>query len=189
MNIQDNHVITLSLELRLSDGETITDGEETVEYLHGGYDNIFPKLEEALQTKSVGDFVELALDPEDAFGDYDSDLIRVEERALFPDELQVGMSFEGVPESLEHEAEDSTEDIAEDEENINDDEALIYTVTDIADGKVVLDANHPFAGERIWVRAKVQAARAASEEEIEHGHVHGAHGVSHGESSKDDTVH
>jgi FKBP-type peptidyl-prolyl cis-trans isomerase SlyD len=167
MQVHANCVITLDVEMRLTNGEDVTDDLETIEYLHGGYDNIFPKLEEALESKAIGEIVEMSLDPEDAFGDYDPELLRVEERKLFPKELQIGMNFEGVP-SDEEEADGEDED-----------EGIIFTVTDIEDDKVILDGNHPLAGERLWVRAKITAIREATEEEVEHGHAHGAYGVEH----------
>jgi FKBP-type peptidyl-prolyl cis-trans isomerase SlyD len=168
MIIQKNSAVTLQIEMRDSDGNALTDDEHHMSYLHGGFGNLFPKLEEALEGKQVGEECQLSLDPEDAFGDYDSELLRVEARAQFPETLEVGMQFEGVPSSAEDE-EPSDEALA----------ALIYTVTDIADGKVVLDGNHPLAGERIWVKARVSEIRPATEDEVAHGHVHGAHGVTH----------
>ena len=74
------------------------------------------------------------------------------------------MQFEGMPES------DST-----------DEEAMIFTVTDIADDKVVLDGNHPLAGIALRFSLTVADVRAATDEEIAHGHVHGAHGHDHGD--------
>jgi FKBP-type peptidyl-prolyl cis-trans isomerase SlyD len=157
MSVQANCVVTLAIEMRLSGGDEVSEGIETMEYLHGGYDNIFPKLEEALEAKVIGDTVELALDPEDAFGEYDAELVRVEDRSQFPEELQVGMNFEGVP--------------GDDDEGDEDDEGVIFTITDIEGNDVVLDGNHPFAGERIWVRAKVTDIREATEEELERGYI------------------
>jgi FKBP-type peptidyl-prolyl cis-trans isomerase SlyD len=167
MNIGKDSAVTLLLQLSDTDGEALTDEGYQMAYLHGGYGNLFPKLEALLEGKAEGATIEAALDPEDAFGDYDADLIRVEDRALFPETLELGMQFEGIPGDSDGEAEDA------------DWEAMIYTVTDIADGKVVVDGNHPLAGERIWVRATVESVRAATEDEIQHGHVHGAHGVVH----------
>lgn len=80
-------------------------------------------------------------------------------RARFPEVLEVGMQFEGVPGG-------------------NEDEARIYTVTDITDEAVVVDANHPWAGERLWVKCAVTAVRKATREELAHGHAHGETGIS-----------
>ena len=94
------------------------------------------------------------MQPDDAFGEYDAELIQVESRKGFPKELQVGMQFEGVPDGGE------------------DDDILIYRVTEIADDKVVLDGNHPLAGMALVFTCTMTALRPASAEEIEHGHIH-----------------
>ena len=151
-------MVTLGYELRDAQGQLLEDEGAQIAYLHGGFGEIFPKVEEALAGKEVGAQVSLTLEPEDAFGEYDADLLRVEPRERFPRELEVGMRFEGVPGERE-------------------DEALIYTVTDVTPEAVVVDANHPLAGERLWFHGSVVDVRPATGDEIEHGHVYGAHGV------------
>jgi FKBP-type peptidyl-prolyl cis-trans isomerase SlyD len=137
----------------------LEESQQPVAYLHGGYDNIFPKVEEAMHGKNVGDVVEVSLDPEDGFGEYDDALVQVEQASAFPaEELKVGMQFEG---------EDETGDV------------ILYTITDIADGKVVVDGNHPWAGQRLLFSATIKDVRAANKEEVEHQHVHGAGGHHH----------
>jgi FKBP-type peptidyl-prolyl cis-trans isomerase SlyD len=158
MRIEPDTVVTLAYELRNADGEPLEEDSAEVAYLHGGYGGIFPKVEQALEGKEPGHEMALTLDPEDAFGEYDADLLRVEPRNRFPDTLEVGMQFEGVP-------------------GENEDEAMIYTVTDITKDAVVVDANHPYAGERLWFKCSVKEVRRASDEEIEHGHVHGDSGL------------
>ena len=153
MPIERGKVVTLSFELRDCDGQPLDEEGARIVYLHG-YGGIFPKVEEALEGKDVGHEMSLTLDPEDAFGDYDAELLRVEPRERFPETLEVGMRFEGVPGERE-------------------DEARIYTVTDIAVDKVVVDGNHPLAGERLWFKCSVKDVRDATEEEIQHGHAHG----------------
>src|SRR5215208_1502721 len=111
MRIDRDKVVRLEYELKDSEGEPVEDEGAQLQYLHGGYGGIFPKVETALQGKAPGDEVALTLEPEDAFGEYDAELLRVEARDRFPKELEVGMRFEGVPGERE-------------------DEALIYTVTD-----------------------------------------------------------
>jgi FKBP-type peptidyl-prolyl cis-trans isomerase SlyD len=135
VRIERGTVVTLAYELKDADGEPLEDSGAT------------------LQDKEVGHEVSLTLEPDDAFGDYDAELLRVEPRNRFPEELQVGMQFEGVP--------------GEDEEA-----AHIYTVTDIAADQVVVDANHPYAGERVWFKCAVTAVRKATREELAHGHAH-----------------
>ena len=158
MRIDRNTVVRLEYDLKDSDGDALEDEGAELQYLHGGFGGIFPKVESALQGKQVGDEVSLTLEPDDAFGEYDAELLRVEPRDRFPKELEVGMRFEGVPGDREE-------------------EALIYTVTDVTPEGVVVDGNHPLAGERLWFHAKVSEVRAATEEELEHGHVHGDDGI------------
>ena len=160
MRIATDTVVTLAYELRNADGEPLEEDNAQVEYLHGGYGGIFPKVEQALEGKEPGHAVSVTLDPEDAFGEYDADLLRVEPRDRFPETLEVGMQFEGVPGGGTDEA-----------------EARIYTVTDITEEAVVVDANHPYAGERLWFKCSVKDVRRATDEEVEHGHVHGDSGV------------
>lgn len=158
MRIESGTVVTLAYELRDTRGQALEDEGAEIAYLHGGFGEIFPKVEAALEGKGVGEEVALTLEPDDAFGEYDAELMRVEPRERFPEQLEVGMRFEGVPGEREE-------------------EALIYTVTDITPESVVVDGNHPLAGERLWFRASVKEVRRATDDEIEHGHVHGTHGV------------
>jgi FKBP-type peptidyl-prolyl cis-trans isomerase SlyD len=150
MQIAKDKVV--SLEVRLSDvhGNLIDQSAEAVQYLHGDYDGIFPAVEEALQGKAPGEKIQLRLEPEDAFGEYDAELVQLAERAQFPPELEVGMQFEqeGGPEN----------------------ELLIYTVTDIAGDQVVLDGNHPLAGMALNFACTVAAVRDATAGEIERGY-------------------
>ena len=159
MEIAKNTVVTLNYTVTDPDGNVIDDGQHPLVYLHGGYDGIFAVIEEALHGKKVGDNAKVKLLPEDAFGEYDEELVLVEEASLFPDNIEVGMSFERVGEDGE-----------EDE---------VYRITDIADGKVVVDGNHPLAGTALIFDMTVQSVRQASAEEIGHGHVHGEGGHHH----------
>jgi FKBP-type peptidyl-prolyl cis-trans isomerase SlyD len=159
MQIAMNTVVSMTYELRTSAGKLLEESNEPVTYLHGGYDNIFPKVEEELHGKSAGDTIEITLEPADAFGDYDEDLVQIEPLAAFPTkDIKIGMQFEG---------EDETGDV------------VLYTITDIADGKVVVDGNHPWAGERMLFKCTITEVRSAGKEEVEHGHVHGAGGHHH----------
>ena len=98
MQVEKNSVVTLDYSVTDPDGELVDAGQEPLVYLHGGYDDIFPKIEEALHGKKVGESVVVKMQPDDAFGEYDADLIQVEPRKTFPKELEVGMQFEGLPE-------------------------------------------------------------------------------------------
>ena len=156
MNIGLDSVVSISYTLFDAQGELVEQTEQAIAYLHGGYGNIFPLVEQALQGKAPGERASVKLEPGDAFGDYDEQLLRVEARDLFPEVLEIGMQFEGIP----GEAVDADTDI--------------FTVTDIAAGKVVLDANHPLAGMALVFECKVMEVRAATPEEVTHRHVHGA---------------
>lgn len=158
MQVAKNMVVTLDYNVTDVDGQLVDAGQEPLVYLHGGYDDIFPMIEEAMHGKRIGESVVVRMQPDDAFGEYDAELVQLESRSQFPRELQVGMQFEGVPEGVDDEDED--------------DEVLIYRVTEIADDKVVLDANHPLAGMALVFTCTVTAVRPATAEEIRHGHTH-----------------
>jgi len=159
MKIAKNTVVTVNYTLSDAQGNLIEEGQEPMVYLHGGYENTLPKIEEALEGKEAGFQTTIQVEPEDAFGEYDAELVKVEPRNKLPTPLEVGMQFEGSPDDDDDET-----------------DTLIFTVTDIADDKVVLDGNHPLAGMALRFSLDVIAVRAASEEEIAHGHVHGEHG-------------
>jgi FKBP-type peptidyl-prolyl cis-trans isomerase SlyD len=160
MLIARNTVVTLKYSVRDTDGSSIDEGAAPLVYLHGGYGGIFDRIEEELQGKAVGDELEVKLEPEDAFGEYDAELVAIESRQLFPENIEVGMQFERGAE--DGESEDG-----------------LFTITDIADDKVVVDGNHPLAGIALLFSCTVADVRAATAEEITHGHVHGEHGHHH----------
>jgi FKBP-type peptidyl-prolyl cis-trans isomerase SlyD len=159
MQIEKNTVVSVSYELLDASGKLIEKTSAPVTYLHGGYEGIFPRVETALQGKSVGEKCEVRLAPEDAFGEYDAELVRVEPRDRFPANVAVGMQFEGGAEGA--------------------DEYVLYTVTDVAEDRVVVDGNHPLAGQTLVFNCTVTEVRSATDEELEHGHVHGPHGHHH----------
>lgn len=154
MQIIKNTVVTLDYRVIDADGKLVDEGSHPLSYLHGGYSGIFSVIEAALDGKTVGDKLELKLQPADAFGDYDADLIRIEPRDAFPEQIEVGMQIEGAT--------------AEEEDG------MLYTITDIVDDKVVVDGNHPLAGIALVFNCTVTGVRQASDEEIAHEHIHGA---------------
>jgi len=160
MQITKDTVVTLEYRVTDSDGVLVDDGKHPLTYLHGGYGGIFDRIEVELQGKATGDKLEVKMQPEEAFGDYDESLIAIEPRSLFPDNIEVGMQFERG---------------GEDE----DDDGLLYTITDITDDKVVVDGNHPLAGQSLVFSCTVTDVRKASAEELSHGHVHGPGGHHH----------
>ena len=149
MIVARNAVVSLDVELFDFQGEMLDHPEQPAQYLHGGYGDLFPKVEAALEGGAVGARVQVRLEPDDAFGEYDEDLLRVDMRDRFPETLEVGMRFEAEPGS--------------------EDEGMIFTVTDIAEDKVVLDGNHPLAGLGIRFDCTVLDIRPANEGEIANG--------------------
>lgn len=157
--VAKNTVVTITYSLADSDGEILEQSEQPHSYLHGGYGNVFESVEKALEGKQAGDAVDIKMQPDEAFGEYDEQLVRIEDRSLFPENIEVGMQFEGHGESSG--------------------EVHIYTVTDIADDKVVVDGNHPYAGQAVHFQCTVADVRVATPDEVSHRHAHGAHGHHH----------
>ncbi|MDR1661610.1 MAG: peptidylprolyl isomerase [Azoarcus sp.] len=156
--IAKNSVVTLNYTVTGADGAVVDDGRQPLVYLHGGYDGIFSRIEEALHGKKIGYVLKIELQPQDAFGDYDEELVLVEDAELFPENAEVGMAFERVSDAGEE----------------------IFHITDIADGKVVIDGNHPLAGMTLTFDLVVTDVRAATAEEIAHGHIHDVDDDHHG---------
>ena len=159
MKIARDTVVSINYELSDANGRLVEKTSKPISYLHGGYQGMFPMVEEALQGKSAGDSCKVTMEPEDAFGEYDGELVHTEPRHLFPQNVSVGMQFEGSTEGSE--------------------EAMIYTVTNVAQDKVIVDGNHPLAGQTLNISCIVIEVRAATEEEITHGHVHHEDGHYH----------
>ena len=162
MKIGKNTVVTVLYTLSDAQGNIIEEGSDPMIYLHGGYENTLPKIEETLDGKVVGFKTEIQLEPDDAFGEYDADLVKVEPRSRLPGTLEIGMQFEGMP-----------------DQDDEDEDGVIFTITDIADDKVVLDGNHPLAGMALRFAVNVTDVRAATDEEITHEHVHGSYDHHH----------
>lgn len=148
-HIGKNSVVTLNYNLTDPDGNMLDEGNQPLVYLHGGYDGVFAPIEAALESKEVGDTITVKLQPHDAFGEYDFDLLQIEAVENLPEPLKVGMMIEG------------------DTEEGLEDGAVFYTVTEIADGKAVLDGNHPLAGMALIFIGTVTALRAATAAEIQ----------------------
>lgn len=152
MEITPRCVVALTWTLKDAQGETLDVLEEPVEFLLGG-DDLLASIETALQGHAAGDETDLHLEPAQAFGDYDEQLVFLEARGLFPAELEEGMTFEGLPPGASAQAPRD----------------LLYTATEIYPEHVVLDGNHPLAGMALRLHLKVHAVRAATEEEVGRG--------------------
>ena len=153
MEITQQCVVALTWTLKDTLGEELDVLDEPVEFLVGG-DDLLARLEEALQGHVAGDQLDLHLEPEEAFGDYEESLIFLEPRALFPEEIEEGMTFEAsaLPKGCSAVPPD-----------------LLYTVTEIYPEHVVLDGNHPLAGIALRLHLKIAAVREATEEEVGRG--------------------
>ena len=154
MEITEQCVVALTWTRKDTLGEELDVLDEPVEFLVGGND-LLARIEEALQGHGVGATLSLHLEPEDAFGDFQDQLLFLEPRALFPAELEEGMTFEGsaLPEGCNP---DAPRDV-------------LYTVSEIYPEHVVLDGNHPLAGIAIRLHLKVCGVRQATEEEVGRG--------------------
>ena len=155
MNINAPCVVSLTWTLADGQGQTIDELAAPVEFFFGGED-LLPKVEEALAGHEIGHEAWLHLEPEHAFGDYKPELVCFEARNLFPEQVEPGMAFEGLPEGS------VTTDMPPD---------TIYMVTEVYPEHVVLDGNHPLAGIALQLHIKVRDVREATEEEIEAGSV------------------
>jgi FKBP-type peptidyl-prolyl cis-trans isomerase SlyD len=158
MKIAKDTVVTLQYKVAEPGGKLIEQSKEPMVYLHGGYNNTLPKIEEALDGREAGYECTLNLQPEDAFGQRDEALARVIPRSEFPPGVKVGGQLEG---------------------RTDDGQPHVFHVVKIKGPEVHLDGNHPLAGKALKFTLKVTGVRMASGEEIAHGHVHGEHGVHH----------
>jgi FKBP-type peptidyl-prolyl cis-trans isomerase SlyD len=155
MQIQKPCVVALTWKLADAQGQDIDELTEPVEFFFGG-DDLLPKVEAALEGQAEGFTTQLHLEPEHAFGDYDAALVCFEQRDLFPEALEPGMRFEGLPDGA------ATPDMPAD---------AIYTVTEVYPSHVVLDGNHPLAGMALRLNLAVRGVREATGDEIDAGSV------------------
>ena len=146
MQIDMNVWVTVRYRLFDAHGEALESGERELTYLHGGYGSVFDAIETALDGQSQGFETSVRLEPDEAFGDYDAELIRLLPRDALPESLEEGMTFEGIPGDPE--------------------DGLLYTVTDLTDEVAVLDGNHPLAGMSLRFDLRVVELREATSEEI-----------------------
>lgn len=148
MSITKNCIVTLDYTVTATDGQLVDPGKEPLVYVHGGYENIFAPVEQGLEGKSVGDSFKIAVSKSEGFGEYDEELLVIETLDNLPDDLAVGMQIEGyMPD--------------------NEEDTILYTVTEIKGDKAVLDGNHPLAGIDMVFEGTVSEIYSATQEEID----------------------
>ncbi|KTG16409.1 MULTISPECIES: peptidylprolyl isomerase [unclassified Guyparkeria] len=160
MQVQNDHVVSIDYTLKNDAGEVMDTSEQNgpLAYLHG-HQNIIPGLEKALDDKSVGDSFTVSIEPADAYGERDERMIQTVPRSMFQgvDEIEPGMRFQAQTEGG----------------------VTVVTIKEVNGDEITLDGNHELAGETLHFDVEVKDVRPASEEEIEHGHVHGPGGHEH----------
>jgi FKBP-type peptidyl-prolyl cis-trans isomerase SlyD len=158
MKIGKDTVVTMTYKVVNAQGKTLDQSQEPTAYLHGGYDNTLPKIEAALDGQEVGYSATLNLSAADAFGERDEGLLKTIPKSEFPPGVKLGGQLRG-------RADDGSEHV--------------FNVVKIKGDKVLLDGNHPWAGQALSFALKVVEVRAASADEVTHRHAHGAHGHHH----------
>ena len=161
MQIQDNAVVSIHYTLTNEAGDTIdsSEGAEPLAYLHGAA-NIIPGLENALLGKATGDKLTVQVAPVDGYGEHVEELVQQVPQEMFQgvDQVEIGMEFHA---------------------ESNTGQPIAVTVTEVKDGMVTIDANHPLAGVALNFDVEIVEVREATAEELEHGHAHGAGGHQH----------
>lgn len=158
MKIEKDTVVTVTARIHDAKGKLLDDGKTARAYLHGGYGNTLQGIEAALENQEKGFTTTITLQPALAFGERDESLVTSIPKSQFPPGVKVGGQLEGQDEQGHRQ---------------------IFTVVKIKGDTVLLDGNHPLAGEDLNITLKVLDVRAASPEEIQHGHAHGDHGHHH----------
>lgn len=160
MKIEKDSVATIHYTLTNEEGEVLdtSQGGDPLKYLQG-HGNLVPGLEKELEGKKPGDSFKTVVEPAEAYGEYDDNLIFTVEKSEFedPDQLEIGTNFQA---------------------EIGGD-AKLCTVMDLGEDTVKFNANHPLSGMTLSFDISVQDVRSATEEELEHGHVHGDGGHHH----------
>jgi len=160
MQIAQNSVVAFHYTLTNDAGEVLdsSEGRQPLTYLHGA-GNIIPGLERQLEGRAAGDKLNVAVSPEEGYGEVQPQLVQEVPRDAFQgvDNVEPGMQFQADTQGG----------------------PLMVTVTKVENDTVTVDGNHPLAGQKLNFDVEIATVRAASEEEVQHGHVHGEGGVEH----------
>jgi len=160
LSVADNLVVSLEYVLRLDDGEIIdqSNGNEPLQFLQGGGE-VIPGLEHGLLGMYIGDEKEIVIAPGEAYGEYDPDNYEIMPRSAFPDDLELSVGMELALSDSET------------------DEVFEARVAKLQADQVVVDMNHPLAGETLHFQVKIAGLRRATAAELDHGHAHDIHQV------------
>lgn len=145
MKITDGALVSLDVSMYDAQGNLLESSDAPLTYLHG-HEDIFARIEQALAGQDAGAHLQLQLEPEDAFGDYDPELVVLAPVAELGDEVSVGLRVEAT--------------------GPDGGDPCFFMITDIADGMAVLDGNHPLAGMALRFDIRVLDVRAATDEEL-----------------------
>ncbi|MFC1588941.1 peptidylprolyl isomerase [Pseudomonadota bacterium] len=160
MQIENNKVATLHYTLKDNEGNILDQSEDgSFVYLHGAL-NIIPGLETALTGKTAGEELKVKVSPEEAYGLRSEEHMQEVPKEMFESgvDINVGMQFHA--------------------QGPNGEE-LMVTISEIKEDVIVVDGNHPLAGVELNFDVKIVEVRDATDEEMEHGHVHSAGGCGH----------
>ncbi|GAB4181966.1 MAG: peptidylprolyl isomerase [Calditrichia bacterium] len=160
MSIEANSVVTMHYDLKNENGDLIesTKNHQPIAFLTG-HQQILPKLEEKISQSNVGDTFQITLAPADAYGEFLPEYVKEVSRSDFPPdtEIEPGMDFVATIDNQE----------------------MMFFVKEVEGDKVVIDFNHPLAGETLVFDVEIVESRPATPEELSHGHVHGPGGHHH----------
>lgn len=157
--IQNDQVVSFHYTLTDENGTVIDKSEgQPLVYLHGA-GNIIPGLENALAGKTTGDKLVVNVAAAEGYGEYNAELVQEVPRNMFQgvEDIQAGMQFQAQ----------------------TDDGIQIVTVKEVTDEHIIVDGNHPLAGQNLNFDVEIVDIRDATQEELDHGHVHGAGGHHH----------
>jgi len=153
MQISKDKVVAIHYTLKNDAGSVIDSSEdsEPLVYLHGAQ-NIIAGLEKALEGKIAEDTLQVSIDPAEAYGEYNKELTQVVPSSMFEgvEKIEMGMEFQ-----------------AQTEQGVE-----VIRIAAVDGDDITIDGNHPLAGERLHFDVAVAEVRKASEDELEHGHVH-----------------
>jgi FKBP-type peptidyl-prolyl cis-trans isomerase SlyD len=140
--IKKNTLVSLRIKLEDEEGNIFDESEELI-YLHGGYNQIFQKIEDELEGKKVGETFHVTLAPADAFGEYKESLVLKELLEDLPEDIAVGMELDG------------------------EEEGVIYVVESIDETSAILNANHEFAGVTMIASGEILETEELSDEAVQ----------------------